>query len=109
MKEQVGATGADRSNLPMSEALRRKWHELLTAWAVEPIRADRAFDDVCERYAEPGRFYHTLDHIEIVLATVQSLSGHARNLGAVNLAVWLHDVIYNSRASDNEERSAVYA
>ena len=31
------------------------------------------------------------------------------NLNAVKLAAWLHDVIYDSKASDNEERSAEYA
>jgi hypothetical protein len=31
------------------------------------------------------------------------------NLNAVKLAAWLHDVIYESKASDNEERSAEYA
>src|SRR5262249_47679488 len=34
---------------------------------------------------------------------------HARNLNAVTLAGWLHDVIYDTKASDNEERSAEYA
>ena len=57
----------------------------------------------------PGRFYHTLDHIKDVLETVESLGSHARNLNAVKLAAWLHDVIYDSRASDNEERSGDYA
>ena len=44
-----------------------------------------------------------------VLATVKSLTSFAKNLNAVKLAAWLHDVIYDSRASDNEDRSAEYA
>jgi predicted metal-dependent HD superfamily phosphohydrolase len=93
----------------MSEVLRRKWHDLLRTWAVDPVMADRIFEDVGKQYAGPGRFYHTLDHIASVLETVEGLGSHARNPSAVKLAAWLHDVVYDSRASDNEERSADYA
>jgi predicted metal-dependent HD superfamily phosphohydrolase len=93
----------------MMDCLTRKWHDLLGAWAVTPHLADETFADVCKHYAKPGRFYHTLDHVENVLESVESLGSHARNLKAVKLAAWLHDVIYDSRAPDNEERSAEYA
>jgi predicted metal-dependent HD superfamily phosphohydrolase len=76
---------------------------------VTPFLADETFEDIRQHYAEPGRFYHSLDHIEAMLETVESLAAFARNLNAVKLAVWLHDVIYDGRASDNEERSAEYA
>jgi predicted metal-dependent HD superfamily phosphohydrolase len=93
----------------MTETLSRKWHDLLGAWAVDSIVADQAFDNVCEHYSRLGRFYHTLTHIECVLETVETLGSFAPHQNAVKLAAWLHDVIYNSRASDNEERSAAYA
>jgi len=93
----------------MNEVLRRQWHDLLCLWAVDPALADRTFEDICKHYAEPVRFYHTLDHIENMLKTVESIGSHARNLNVVKLATWLHDVIYDSRASDNEERSADFA
>ena len=93
----------------MSDVLRRQWHDLLRAWAVDPSLADPAFEEVRGHYAGPGRFYHTLDHVRSVLEIVEGLGSHARNLNAVRLAAWLHDVIYDARASDNEERSADYA
>jgi predicted metal-dependent HD superfamily phosphohydrolase len=93
----------------MNDLLRRKWHDLLDAWAVMPSLADEMFEDICRHYAGPGRFYHTLDHIGAMLETVESLAAFARNLNAVNLGVWLHDVIYDSRASDNEVRSVEFA
>jgi predicted metal-dependent HD superfamily phosphohydrolase len=85
------------------------WRDLLRAWPVSPSLAEGTFEEMVQAYSVPGRFYHTLDHVVQVLATMDSLASHARNLNAVKLAAWLHDVIYDSKASDNEERSAFYA
>jgi predicted metal-dependent HD superfamily phosphohydrolase len=76
---------------------------------VDPVLITESFEDISNRYAEPGRFYHTLDHVQHVLDTVETIGSHTRNLNAVRLAAWLHDVIYDSKASDNEERSAEHA
>lgn len=44
-----------------------------------------------------------------VVKTVESLGSYANHLNALTLAAWLHDLIYDSKASDNEERSAEFA
>jgi predicted metal-dependent HD superfamily phosphohydrolase len=93
----------------MNDGPRGKWRNLLDTWAVDSNLADQSFEKIRQHYAEPGRFYHTLDHVQFVLQTIETLSGQARNANAVRLAGWLHDVIYESRVSDNEERSADYA
>ena len=93
----------------MNEVLCQEWRDLLRVWRIASGDACRAFDDLSRHYAEPGRFYHTLDHVEDVLATIETLTSFATHPASVKLAGWLHDVIYDSRASDNEERSANYA
>ena len=93
----------------MNDAMRRRWHAFVEAWNIDPAEADATYREIAERHAEPGRFYHTLEHIEAVLATVDRLAEHARDPNAVRLAAWLHDVVYDSRAADNEERSADFA
>src|SRR5690242_2500498 len=93
----------------MNDLLRQKWHDLLDFWSVGSAQANQVFEGVCRQYAGPGRFYHTLDHVQSVTEMVDSLIAHAQNPNAVRLAAWLHDVIYDSRASDNEERSARFA
>lgn len=65
-----------------------------------------AFDEMHARYSEPHRAYHTLQHLEECMAWV----GQVRNLlhepGEVAFALFYHDVIYDTHASDNEARSA---
>ena len=79
--------------------LRQRW--------VRAGGAAEAFDDIVARYAEPHRAYHTIHHIEHVLAKVDEI-GHGED-PAVVLAAILHDVIYAPERDDNEERSADYA
>ncbi len=61
--------------------------------------------EIVRRYGENGRFYHTLDHIQHMLALLDGLPPAQDPLN-LNLAVWLHDLVYDPRRSDNEEASA---
>jgi predicted metal-dependent HD superfamily phosphohydrolase len=58
------------------------------------------------RYADPGRGYHNLRHLDEVLRNVDELADVARDPDAVRLAAWFHDAVYDPTAPDNEERSA---
>lgn len=80
--------------------------DLLLRWLRLFPGTDPAFADLVARYGEPTRHYHTLDHIRAVLDHVEALWPDAPQ--ALALAAWLHDVVYDSRADDNEERSADY-
>lgn len=57
-------------------------------------------------YREPGRFYHTLDHIEHCIATFDDCRSLVDDPDALELAIWFHDVIYEPGKPDNEARSA---
>jgi predicted metal-dependent HD superfamily phosphohydrolase len=89
--------------------LEASWAALLCPFGAASEEVQRQFHDLSERYAEPQRYYHTLRHIADVLASVAVLGDHARDLPAVQLAAWFHDVIYDPRSGDNEEQSAAHA
>src|SRR4051812_43471604 len=69
------------------------------------------FADVAKRYAHPSRHYHSLTHVRDVLVEVSGLHAWRPEVptAEVEIAAFLHDVVYDSRAKDNEERSAEYA
>jgi predicted metal-dependent HD superfamily phosphohydrolase len=92
----------------LRERLRAAWHDLLRQVGTPPASAEAVFEDLAARYAGPGRFYHTLDHLSDMLETIDRLCGESPAT-AVRLAAWFHDAVYDSRASDNEERSAALA
>ncbi|MCP5558891.1 MAG: hypothetical protein H7A55_14180 [Verrucomicrobiaceae bacterium] len=64
------------------------------------------------RDAYVGRAYHSIQHIGACLAWLDAVaeSGVAiPEAYAVELALWFHDIVYDSRAADNEEQSAEIA
>lgn len=72
-------------------------------------QAEALWRDVVVRYGENGRFYHTLPHIQHVLTLLTPFAARVNDWTALQLAVWYHDIVYDPRASDNEEQSAAYA
>jgi predicted metal-dependent HD superfamily phosphohydrolase len=89
--------------------LEARWAGLLTALGCAPEAARAAFAAVAASCSAPQRHYHTLDHVRDVLDTATSLWGGAGPPPALLRAAWLHDVVYDTHAADNEERSADYA
>jgi len=57
------------------------------------------------RLNEPQRHYHTLAHIEAMLAHLPDADASREMIAAI----WLHDIVYDPKASDNEEMSAFVA
>lgn len=62
-------------------------------------------------YADPGRAYHDVHHVAACLAifdepAVRVLAEHPNEVEA---ALWYHDVVYDTHAQDNEEKSAALA
>ena len=56
--------------------------------------------DLAQRYSEPHRAYHTLDHLRRCIGEADGAPP------VVELALWYHDAVYEPLANDNEARSA---
>ena len=65
-----------------------------------------ALTGLVAHYSEPHRAYHNLAHIVDCLEQFEPVRPRAHDAAAVEMAIWYHDVIYDPRAKDNEERSA---
>lgn len=62
--------------------------------------------DVLDRYRDSNRFYHNLEHLEYMV-------DKAREWGIISdellLAIIFHDIVYDPKSNNNEERSAYVA
>jgi predicted metal-dependent HD superfamily phosphohydrolase len=91
------------------EALQVRWEALLQSFLVEPKVSQEIFQELIRAYSSGERHYHTLEHIDQVLEIIEQKQSLAKNFSALRLAAWFHDVIYDPKARDNEDKSAAYA
>jgi predicted metal-dependent HD superfamily phosphohydrolase len=76
------------------------WNELGTS-------APRGWlDQVLQAWDEPHRHYHNRQHLEDCLSAFHPVRGRCRHAGEVALALWFHDIVYDTHSSTNEADSA---
>jgi predicted metal-dependent HD superfamily phosphohydrolase len=88
--------------------LESAWHALWTRLGAHGDPAT-VFADLARRYSEPQRAYHTLDHVSHCLAELRDAQTPPASRDAIEFALWFHDAVYDPRAKDNEEASALLA
>ena len=64
------------------------------------------YHELAGRLAEPHRAYHTMHHILHCLEEMARVRSLAIHPDAIEMALWYHDAIYDTHATDNEEQSA---
>jgi len=85
-------------------SLEQRFATLLSQAGIFDIRSNgTVWETLAAHYSEPHRHYHNLAHIDSMLDLLMSLEAGEP---ALELAIWFHDVIYDPKATDNEERSA---
>lgn len=86
-----------------------KFHSLLAPFGVNPVISQQIFTDIAKAYSSAERHYHNLTHILQVLQIIDEMRLQAENPTALEFAAWFHDIIYDPKAKNNEEKSAEYA
>ena len=75
----------------------------------EPLIDEELKNELAALYQAADRHYHGLAHIEAMLALAAEYRHLLHDPEAVEAAIWFHDAIYDSRAKDNEAKSAELA
>jgi predicted metal-dependent HD superfamily phosphohydrolase len=84
------------------------WRECFAALGLA-APPEQDFARLAGRYSEPHRAYHTLQHLEECFRAFAGVTSEAQSPGAVGIALFYHDAIYDTYARDNEEKSAELA
>ncbi len=67
------------------------------------------WEQIIEKYSEKHRYYHNFIHIEKMFSKYTENISETDNFNAVFLSILYHDVVYEPKNSDNEEKSALFA
>lgn len=88
--------------------MRNRWEKIWQNLHARTV-PQNAFDELLKAYSSPERFYHNLTHIEDCLSILDQTRSLASRPEEVELAIWFHDAVYNTRRNDNEQKSAEWA
>src|SRR5262245_21590545 len=89
--------------------LHAQWVGLASRHMSDATAIESLFNSIVEHYSAKNRAYHNLSHIQALLSLSESLLDKTQNRDALYFAIWFHDVIYDTKRSDNEEKSAEFA
>lgn len=67
------------------------------------------FELLTKLHTEPLRHYHSDNHISECLGHFRRYADLADQSAEIELAFWFHDAVYDTRRTDNEEKSAELA
>ena len=84
-------------------ALRLRWLELC---ATASLDGEAQWEVIASSHGEPDRAYHNLKHVRDCLEQLDQAPESPTDPLSLEFAIWFHDLIYDTHASDNEERSA---
>ena len=87
----------------------QRWIDVCTTFGAVGAPTAAAWQSIADAYGETSRRYHTLDHIQALLALSDLHCGTIVNPVVFDLAIILHDVVYDPRRTDNELASALWA
>jgi predicted metal-dependent HD superfamily phosphohydrolase len=88
----------------MEDRWQRVWQKLAA-----PRVPYNVLGELVSAYSSPDRYYHNLTHIEDCLSIFDQTSFLAAHPEEMELAIWFHDAVYDTRRSDNEGKSAEWA
>ncbi|MBU1975360.1 MAG: N-methyl-D-aspartate receptor NMDAR2C subunit [Nanoarchaeota archaeon] len=93
----------------MNELVEKLRKDFLDSWWPQEVGKpyEQLFAELIQRYSEPHRHYHNLQHIDECLVEYARIKDELLDIDErLKMAIWFHDAVYDTRAHDNEEQSA---
>ena len=90
---------------------KNRWKNLCQTLGISNDHDPMEYQRIITAYNEPHRAYHTLQHLSECLGKLDWAMAESlpQDKALVEMALWYHDVIYDTSAQDNELKSAKWA
>jgi len=86
-----------------------EWYTYLDKKSFDEKKVSTVINNLTDKYHEVHRYYHNLNHIKSMYDSLSKFKDKIDNNESIFYAAWLHDIIYDTKSSDNEEKSSEYA
>lgn len=89
--------------------LKAKWFELTSRYTDNDQLIDKLWEEIEKSYSYKKRHYHNLTHLEHMLTMAVKYKIHLNDFDTVLFSIYYHDIVYNPKRQDNEQKSAEIA
>ena len=86
--------------------LSKEWYNLNSKYTYDNNLISQFYSEIEKKYNASNRFYHNLDHVEAMLLETKKYQNVLNDYDSFLYAIWFHDIIYEPKYNDNEEKSA---
>ena len=86
--------------------LKKIWNELAAKYSDDETLVAGLWTEIEKAYTAKARYYHNLAHLEYMAERVIRYKGSLTDFDTVMFSIFYHDMVYNIRRQDNENRSA---
>jgi predicted metal-dependent HD superfamily phosphohydrolase len=85
------------------------WNKLCNHYTKDVQLITDLYNEIVKQYSQRERYYHNLNHIESMLKLAKEFKSEISDLRTFYFSIWYHDIVYNPKRNDNEEKSAEFA
>lgn len=93
----------------LTDILHNSWLQLLQPYTSDRALIEEGFKMIVGHYTEAQRHYHNLHHLNALLQLQQTHADIITDNERLSLAIFFHDIVYDVKQPDNEEKSALAA
>jgi predicted metal-dependent HD superfamily phosphohydrolase len=89
--------------------LKKIWQDLALQYTSEVSLVDELWTEILKHYSANSRYYHNLVDIEYMTTLAFKYKTKIADFDTLLFSIFYHDIIYNTRQSNNELKSAKLA
>ena len=95
-------------NSPERNYLLQRFNDVLQKHVDDDSTRNEIFEEIEKKYSSNRRGYHNFNHIFYMVKLWDRYKDRLGKRDEIFISILYHDIVYNSKRSDNEERSAKY-
>jgi len=89
-----------------TEVLKQLFQKIVRYLDNDQTYADQEWDIIVKAYSGADRYYHNLDHIKYMMGKALEVRHLISDWDPFAFSIYYHDIVYDTRRKDNEEKSA---
>lgn len=89
--------------------LKSHFYQLVSAFTSDAEIVGQLWKEIESAYSQKKRYYHNINHLDYMLRLAEENRDELEDSAVVLFSIFYHDIVYNVKRRNNEEKSAEFA